>query len=67
MAGDNKMLHALAGRFDIFSIWYYVVIAIGLQIVAGLSKNKAIVLVIILFLIGLGFSSIGGLFPQFGS
>jgi hypothetical protein len=67
LVGDNKMLQAIAGRFDIFSIWYYVVIAIGLQIVAGLSKNKAIVLVVILFLIGIGFSSLSGLFPQLGN
>jgi hypothetical protein len=64
--GDNKTLQAIAGRFEIFNIWYYVVLAIGLQIVAGLSKNKAITLVVILFLIGLGFSSLSGLLPQFG-
>jgi hypothetical protein len=66
LVGDNKTLKAIAGRFDIFDIWYYVVILIGMQIVAGLSKTKAIALVVILFLIGIGFSSLSGLFPQFG-
>lgn len=67
LAGDHSTLKAIAGRFDIFAIWYYVIILIGLQIVAGLSKNKAITLVVILFLIGVGFSSLDGLFPQFGN
>jgi hypothetical protein len=66
LVGDHPTLKAIAGQFDIFDIWYYVVIMIGMQIVAGLSRNKAIVLVVILFLIGIGFSSLSGLFPQFG-
>jgi hypothetical protein len=66
LVGGNKTLKAIAGQFDIFDIWYYVVILIGLQTVAGLSKSKAITLVVILFLIGIGFSSLGGLFSQFG-
>jgi hypothetical protein len=66
LVGDNPTLKAIAGQFDIFDIWYYVVIMIGMQIVAGLSRNKAIVLVVILFLIGIGFSSLSGLFMHFG-
>lgn len=62
IAGDNKILHSIASNFDIFNIWYYVILALGLQIVAGLSKNKATALVIIVFLIGIGISSVGGLF-----
>jgi hypothetical protein len=65
LVGDHPTLKAIAGQFDIFDIWYYVVIMIGMQIVAGLSRNKSIVLVVILFLIGIGFSSLSGLFPQF--
>lgn len=64
--GDNNTLHTIARQFDIFNIWYYVVIAIGLQTVAGLSKNKSIILVVIFFLIGIGFTSLSGLFPQVG-
>jgi hypothetical protein len=62
LVGDNLKLKAIAGSFDIFQIWYYVILAIGLNIVAGLSKNKAILLVVIVFLIGLGFSFLGSLF-----
>lgn len=58
---SNKILFAIAANIDIFNIWYYVVMAIGLQTVAGLSKNKAIILVIIVLLIGIGASSLSGL------
>ncbi len=63
---DNVTLKAIAQNFDIFRIWYYIVLILGLQIVAGLSKNKAITLVVILFLISVVFSSLSGLFPQPG-
>ncbi|AGK55970.1 Yip1 family protein [Bacillus sp. 1NLA3E] len=63
---DNKMLNAIAQSFDIFKIWYYAVLGIGLHIVTGISKNKAVTLVVIVFLIGVGLSSLGGLIPQPG-
>ncbi|PLR95930.1 Yip1 family protein [Bacillus sp. T33-2] len=66
LVADNQMLYAIAKSFDIFQIWYYIVLAIGLHIVTGLSKNKTIILVVILFVIGVGFASIGGLVPQPG-
>lgn len=65
--GDSGTLHNIARQFDIFTIWYYVVFAIGLQSVAGLNKTKAIALVVIIFLIGIGFSSISGFLPQAGN
>ncbi|XJZ26534.1 Yip1 family protein [Bacillota bacterium Lsc_1132] len=61
LAGNNKMLSAILKNFDIFTIWYYVVLALGFQIVAGLSKNKAILVVVVVFLISIGFSSLSGL------
>lgn len=63
LVGDNKMLKAIAGNFDIFDIWYYVVLGIGLKTVAGLSKNKAIALVVVVFLLTLALSLVGGLIP----
>ncbi|MFD0769225.1 Yip1 family protein [Bacillus sp. CGMCC 1.60114] len=66
LMANNPTLHAIAQSFDIFKIWYYVVLALGLHIVAGLSKNKAITLVVIIFLIGIGFSSLSGFVPQPG-
>lgn len=59
---DNKLLHSIGANFDIFHIWYYVVFALGLQAVAGLSKKQAITLVIIEFSLGVAISSIGGIF-----
>lgn len=59
---DNPLLRSIGTNFDIFNIWYYVVLGLGLQTVAGLSKTKAITLVIIVFLLGVGISSLSGLF-----
>lgn len=59
---DNALLHSIGINFDVFRIWYYVVFALGLQAVAGLSKKQAITLVIIEFLLGIGISSLGGIF-----
>ncbi|MGG5252583.1 Yip1 family protein [Neobacillus sp. SM06] len=61
LAGENKLLSAIFKNFDIFTIWYYVVLALGFRIVAGLSKNKAILIVVIVFLLSIGFSSLSGL------
>ncbi|WP_147535289.1 YIP1 family protein [Bacillus marasmi] len=59
---DNQLIHTIAVNFDIIHVWYYVVFALGLQAVAGLSKKQAITVVIIEFIIGVGFSSIGAFF-----
>ncbi len=66
LMGDNQMLKLIASNFDIFHIWYYVVLGIGLKVVIGLSKNKVFTLVIIVFLLGVAFSSLGGLVPTPG-
>lgn len=63
---DNQKLHTIATNFDIFKIWYYIVLGLGLHITAGLSKNKAITLVLIIFLITVGLSSLGGFIPKAG-
>jgi hypothetical protein len=59
----DKTAHAIAANFEIFNIWYYVVMVLGLNIVAGLGKNKAVVLVVIVFLLGVGISSLSGFLP----
>jgi hypothetical protein len=63
LVGDNKMLKSIAADFDIFHLWYYVVLGLGLKIVAGLAKNKAIALVVIVFLLNLALSLVGGFIP----
>ncbi|WML41607.1 Yip1 family protein [Neobacillus sp. OS1-2] len=67
LMGDNQMLKLIASNFDIFHIWYYVVLGMGLRVVAGLSKGKVITLVVIIFLLGVALSSLGGLVPTLGA
>ena len=62
---DSAILKAIATNFEIFRIWYYVVLALGLQIVAGISKKSAIMLVVFLFLISVVFSAVSGSLQQF--
>lgn len=64
LVGDNKILIAIAGNFDIFRIWYYVILAMGLNIAAGLSKNKSYTLVGLLFFIGIAISYTAAYFSQ---
>lgn len=64
LVGNNKILKAIAGNFDLFQIWHYIVLALGLHIAAGLSKNKAIALIVIFFFLGIGFTYVGTLLPQ---
>jgi len=59
----NKTLNAIAQNFDVFRIWYYVVLGIGLHIAAGLSKNKVVILLVILFVIVAGISSLEVFLP----
>lgn len=60
---SGKGLHAIAESFDIFHIWYYIVLGIGLHVVAGVSKNKVITLIVIMFIITLAINSLGGVIP----
>ncbi|WP_243525456.1 Yip1 family protein [Bacillus pseudomycoides] len=61
---NNLILHAMAQRIDIFAIWYYIVLGIGLYILTGLHKRKIIILVIILFIITTALMSIGGIMQE---
>ncbi|MCI0766417.1 YIP1 family protein [Bacillus sp. TL12] len=58
---DNLILHAMAQRIDVFAIWYYIVLGIGLYILTELHKKKVMVLVIVLFIITTALMSIGGI------
>ncbi|MBO1581726.1 YIP1 family protein [Bacillus sp. XF8] len=61
---DNLILHAMAQRVDVFAIWYYIVLGIGLYVLTGLHKKKVIVLVIVLFVIMTTLMSIGGIMQE---
>ncbi|OIK09967.1 Yip1 family protein [Bacillus sp. MUM 13] len=60
---NDKNFLGVAQSIDVFHIWYYVVLGIGLHVVAELNKNKAITLIVIMFIIMLGINSLGGLIP----
>ncbi|MGG2063472.1 Yip1 family protein [Bacillus sp. S14(2024)] len=57
------VVHGIAKSFEVFTIWGLVVTGLGLQITAGLSKKQATILVIIFFILSLGFGALGGLVP----
>jgi Yip1 domain len=52
----------LLGTFELFSIWQLILTAMGLHRVGQLSKTVSVIIVIIFFLIGLGFAAIGSMF-----
>ena len=54
----------IGNTFEIFSIWGLILTGIGLHITAGISKKQATILIIILFIISLGFNSLTGLVPK---
>ncbi|PDZ96538.1 YIP1 family protein [Bacillus cereus] len=61
---DYPILHAMAQRVDIFAIWYYIVLGIGLYVLTGLNKKKILILVIVLFFITTALMSIGGIMQE---
>lgn len=48
----------IGANFEVFSLWGYVITALGLHIVAGLSKKQAAILVVVFFILSVGLSFI---------
>ncbi|SMO80320.1 Yip1 family protein [Melghirimyces algeriensis] len=57
---ENGALKSALNSIELFQIWQMVLIAGGLAVVANLSKKQSWVIVITLFLIGMGLSALGG-------
>ncbi len=57
----------LASAFEVFSIWGLVVMGLGLQIVAGLSKKQATTIIVIFFILSVAFSSLSGIASSFSN
>ncbi|WP_028401528.1 Yip1 family protein [Ectobacillus panaciterrae] len=59
----GTVLSSIASSFDIFAIWAYIAMALGLQIAGGFTKNKSIVFVVIVFVVtaaaAAGFTHLG--------
>ena len=58
----NKVLSALVATFDLFSIWGWILAAIGLSIVGKISKGAAWAIVIFVALIGVAYRVVGAYF-----
>ncbi|KFN01668.1 YIP1 family protein [Bacillus clarus] len=61
----GTVAHGVASSFEVFNIWGLVVMGLGLHITAGLSKKQATILIVIFFILSVGFSSLSGLVPKF--
>ena len=66
LAGLLNSDSAILGSFELFSIWQLILTAMGLHRVGQLSKTVSVIIVIIFFLIGLGFAAIGTMFLRNG-
>lgn len=64
MATDNMVLHTIAQRIDIFNIWYYILLGIGLKTITNLNKDKLIPLIIVLFVFTSLLASIAGFMQE---
>ncbi|MGM0873455.1 MAG: Yip1 family protein [Bacillota bacterium] len=60
--GADGALGAVLGVIEVFSIWYYILLAIGLVKVATLSKPVAYIITIVFFSISLIIAAISGAF-----
>lgn len=58
----QPVLYALLSSIDLFSIWGWILAAIGLRIVAKISSGAAWAIVLILALVGVAFKVVGALF-----
>ncbi|MBM7603529.1 hypothetical protein JOC75_001499 [Metabacillus crassostreae] len=58
----NGVLGGMLGVIEVFSIWYYILLGIGLVKVANISKPVAYTIMVIFFIITLIVAAINGLF-----
>ncbi|MBC6973870.1 YIP1 family protein [Bacillus sp. Xin] len=63
-ASTGGVVYGVLKQFEIFAIWALVVTGLGLHITAGVSKKQATILVVVFFILTLGFGAIGGMFPK---
>ncbi|PDY77416.1 Yip1 family protein [Bacillus cereus] len=61
---NNMILHAIAQKIDIFTIWYYILIGIGLKTFTNLNQNKLVPLIIALFIFTTALASISGFMQE---
>lgn len=49
--GDSKILHAVLSNFDVFQIWFYVLLGMGLMHVFNMTKRTALFVIIPVWLL----------------
>ncbi|MCQ6534380.1 YIP1 family protein [Bacillus mycoides] len=64
---QGTVAYGIGSAFEVFNIWSLILTGLGLQIVAGLSKKQATILISIFFILSIGFSMLGGMFSGFGA
>ncbi|MFE6137754.1 Yip1 family protein [Bacillus sp. NPDC057893] len=52
----------IANSIEVFTIWGFVITWLGLQITADLSKKKATILMVVFFILTIGFGAVKGMF-----
>lgn len=63
----KTMAHGIGSSIEIFSIWSLILTGLGLHIVAGLSKKQATILIVIFFILTVGFGVVRGFINGFGA
>ncbi|MBO1514550.1 hypothetical protein I7822_23255 [Metabacillus sp. BG109] len=58
--GADGVLGAVLSTIEVFTIWYYILLTMGLIIVGKLSKPAATIITIVFFVLGLLFAALGG-------
>ncbi|KMN46602.1 Yip1 family protein [Bacillus sp. LK2] len=61
-ASSGGVAKGIANNIEVFTIWGFVITWLGLQITAGLSKKKATILMVIFFILTIGFGALKGMF-----
>ncbi|MGE6366130.1 Yip1 family protein [Bacillus paramycoides] len=61
-ASSSGVVKGIVSKFEVFTIWGYVVTWLGLQITAGLSKKQATIITIVFFVLTLGLGALQGMF-----
>lgn len=63
---DGRVLKGLMGSIEVFGIWSLILVAMGLMQVFGMPRNKALAVVIPLWLVSAGFAIAGQMMSGLG-
>ncbi|HGH7177171.1 TPA: Yip1 family protein [Bacillus wiedmannii] len=61
-SSSSGIVKGIVSKFEVFTIWGYVVTWLGLQITAGLTKKQATIITIVFFVLALGLGALQGMF-----